>query len=348
MNISRRSFIKGLCLLTSGWTVKGWAAPLMVSDSGSTLHRVSETRTHMGTFVTITLFHPSPDLGQEIIASAFSRLETLLHFYNRHESGSPLSYLNRQGSLKNPPLELLTILNKAQKLHAWSGGLFDVTIKPVLDLYEEAYSLGTLPESATVRKTLSRVGLPSLEISRKKIAFKKEGMGITLDGLAKGTVIDGTIQFLKQKGIKHALVEAGGDLRVIGGRGPGSPWRIVVYNPLRENETLEPIALSEGAVATSGCYFVHFDPRQDHFHILSPETGGSPLFSTSATVVAPTAEEADGLATSLMLLSPDRALSAINRDGRLAALIIAREGQKIPSAGWARFGKNGAPGLSNG
>jgi FAD:protein FMN transferase len=87
-------------------------------------------------------------------------------------------------------------------------------------------------------------------------------------------------------------------------------------------------------VATSGCYFVYYDPRQDHFHILSPDSGSSPPWSTSATVIAPTAEEADALATSLMLLSPEQALSFINRDKRLAAMIITREGQRLPSSRW--------------
>jgi FAD:protein FMN transferase len=332
-SIPRRTFVKALCLLCSGWSVKSWAAPL-IGSAKSPLHRVSETRTHMGTFVTIALFHPSQEKAREIIEAAFLHMEKLIHLYNRHEEGSPLSYLNRQGFLNDPPPELLVILQRARELHSRSSGLFDVTIKPVLDLFEEAHILGGLPESSTVRKTLSQVGLSNLDIDRKKIFFKKEGMGITLDGLAKGTVVDGTIDFLRKKGVEQALVEAGGDLRVIGGRGLNSPWRIAVYNPHQEKEAQEPIRLSEGALATSGCYFVSYDSRQDQFHILSPETGFSPPWSTSATVIAPTAEAADGLATSLMLFSPAQGLSLINRDERLAAMIITREGQKMRSARW--------------
>jgi thiamine biosynthesis lipoprotein len=332
--MDRRTFIQSLCLLCSGWTAKSWAAFPNQDSLSSSLHRVSESKTHMGTFVTITLFHPSQEKAGAIAEAAFLHMEKEIHLYNRHEEGSPLSYLNRQGFLNNPPPELLAILERARELHSRSSGVFDVTIKPVLDLYEEAFLLGRLPESAAVGKTLPRVGFSNLKINGKKITFQKEGMGITLDGLAKGTVIDGTIEFLRKNGIKHALVEAGGDLRVIGGRGLGSPWRIAVYDPHEINGAQERIALTEGAVATSGCYFVYYDPRQDHFHILSPESGSSPPWSTSATVIAPTAEEADALATSLMLLSPEQALSFINRDKRLAAMIITREGQRLPSSRW--------------
>jgi FAD:protein FMN transferase len=344
----RRTFIKSLCILCSSLTVKSWAAPLIDSDLGSTLHRVSETKTQMGTFVTITLFHPSQEKAREIIEAAFLQMEKLIHFYNRHEEGSPLSYLNRQGYLNDPPPELLAILQRAREFHSRSRGVFDVTVKPILDLYEESYLLGRLPESATLRETLSRVGFSNLKVHRKNIAFQKEGMGLTLDGMAKGTVVDGTINFLRKKGVEHALVEAGGDLRVIGGRGLNSPWRIAVYNPHQEKEAQEPIRLSEGAVATSGCYFVSYDSRQDHFHILSPETGFSPPWSTSATVIAPTAEAADGLATSLMLLSPEQGLSFVNRHENLAAMIITRKGHRLRSSRWPGFEETNSRRINHG
>lgn len=333
----RRDFIKAVCLLCSGWSAKSWAAPLADSFPETSLKRVSETKTRMGTFVTITLYHASRERARDIIEAAFLHMENLIHLYDRHEEGSPLSYLNRQGFLDNPPPALLSILERAGAFHSRSRGNFDVTVKPVLDLYEEARLSGRLPEPNAVRETLCRVGFSNIEVHRKRIVFRKEGMGITLDGLAKGTVIDGTIRFLKTKGVNHALVEAGGDLRVMGGKPLGEPWQIAVYDPQGEKGARERIALYEGAVATSGCYFVYFDSGKDHYHILSPETGTSPSWSVSATVIAPTAEEADALATSLMLLPPNRGLSWINRQPNLAALIITRGGPKVCSSQWSRF-----------
>jgi thiamine biosynthesis lipoprotein len=100
-------------------------------------------------------------------------------------------------------------------------GLFDdhqTGIGPMNPQRKEAVS----PADPAIREALSRVGAAGLKLGSKKIAFLKEGMGITLDGIAKGTIVDETIAFIRQAGIQHALVDAGGDLRVMGD-GPGSP-----------------------------------------------------------------------------------------------------------------------------
>ena len=137
-----------------------------------------------------------------------------------------------------------------------------------------------------------------------------------------------------KQGIRHALVDAGGDLRVLGGRADGLPWRIGVYDPAGETKSQEMIFLREGAVATSGNYMVFFDREKVHHHILSPESGSSPPWSTGTTVIAPSAETADALATSLMLFSPEEGLSFINRRERLAAMLLTREGKKAYSGRW--------------
>jgi FAD:protein FMN transferase len=330
---TRRRFLENIFILGSSLVVEGWASSLF-SSPGTFLQRVTGTRSLMGTFVTLVIYHPSQEKGQKLIEAAFLQMENMIHIFNRHEKGSPLSFLNRQGHISNPPPELLALLRRAREFHRRSQGLFDITIKPVLDLYEESFLLGGLPASASLRESLSLVGFSNLTIGKKEVFFNRPGMGLTLDGLAKGTVIDKTIDFLKGKDIKHALVVAGGDLRVMGGRGSNTPWQIAVYNPNTGRPIKEGISLFKGALATSGCYFSYYDSLQAHFHVLSPESGNSPPWASSATVLAPTAEEADALATSLMLLSPEQGISFINQYPHLAALIVTREGRLIPSSKW--------------
>jgi thiamine biosynthesis lipoprotein len=334
--MNRRSFIQGLGILSAGWTVKGWTAPPNTPPLPSSLAPTSETRNLMATFVTISLFHPSRDQAQAVLGAAFQRMDELIRLFNRHDPGSALSVLNEKGCLSDPPPELLKLLGRFMAIHARTEGLFDVTIKPVLDLYESAKEEGRLPAAPAIREALSRVGAAGLELSPQKIAFRKEGMGITLDGIAKGNIVDETITFIRKKGIRQALVAAGGDLRVMGGRADGLPWRIGVYDPAGETKSQEVIFLREGAVATSGNYMVYFDREKVHHHILSPETGTSPPWSAQTTVIAPSAETADALATSLMLFSPEEGLAFINRQERLAALVLHKEGKKTPSSRWPR------------
>lgn len=335
--MDRRTFIQTLCILSAGKAVEGFAAPMNTVSFSSSLVQVSETRNLMGTFVTITLLHPSRDQAQTVLGTAFHKMEKWIQLFNRHESGTPLDYLNERGFIQGPPPELVKVLRQSLMIHSRTGGLFDVTVKPLLDLYETENRLGRLPSGPSIREALNRVGASGLKIEPKKISFCKEGMGITLDGIAKGTIVDKIIGFLKENGIEHALVDAGGDLRVFGGRnGTGLPWRIAVHDPANERATGERIFLTDGAVATSGNYMVYFDQEKVHHHILSPESGVSPSWSVSSSIIAPTAEEADALATAIMVLDPRESLSLINQDRRLAALWITREGKKIKSLRWKR------------
>jgi thiamine biosynthesis lipoprotein len=226
-------------------------------------------------------------------------------------------------------------------IHFRTSGAFDITIKPVLDVYEAEAEKesGRLPSTASIQAALSRVDAAGVKIGSKKITFGQEGMGITLDGIAKGTIVDKTVTFLQSHGIRHALVVAGGDLRVIGGRSAGLPWRIAVYDPTNGKKSQEIISLAEGAMATSGNYMVYFDQEKIHHHILSPESGVSSPWSVSATVIAPSAEEADALSTSLMVLNPEDGGSLINRDERLASRLITRDGKKVHSLKWPKTSK---------
>ena len=334
--MNRRAFIQGLGILSAGWSVKGWTAPLNTIPFSSSLFQTTETRNLMGTFVTLTLLHPSRDQAQAVLGAAFQRLEALIRLFNRHDPGSALSVLNEKGCLPGPPPELVKLLDRSRIFHSLTRGLFEITIKPVLDLYESEKERSCLPAASSIREALTLVGTSALEISPQKIAFSKEGMGITLDGIAKGTIVDETIAFIRKAGIQHALVDAGGDLRVMGGRGSGSPWRIAVYDPSAGEKSQEVISIREGAIATSGNYMVYFDQEKIHHHILSPESGYSPSAAVSATVTAPTAETADALATTLMLFSPAEGRSFIDRQERLAARLLTGEGEKVYSGGWLK------------
>ncbi len=154
--MDRRAFIQSLFILSAGWTAKGWAAPMSTVPFSPSLVQVSETRNLMGTFVTITLLHPSPDQAQTVLEAAFHQMENWIQIFNRHESGSCLSCLNERSFLKDPPPELLRVLRKAKAFHSRTRGFFDVTIKPVLDLYESQNESGRIPTSAAIQQALSQ------------------------------------------------------------------------------------------------------------------------------------------------------------------------------------------------
>jgi thiamine biosynthesis lipoprotein len=137
-------------------------------------------------------------------------------------------------------------------------------------------------------------------------------MGVTLDGIAKGYIVDQGMNALRTTGITDAYVEAGGDLMVIGTRQDGKDWRIGIRNPRSDNlEHMDTISLSDRAIATSGDYLQYFTEDKMVHHIIDPHSGFSPLQIASSSILAPSVALADGLATATMVLGAERSLDLL-------------------------------------
>ena len=137
-------------------------------------------------------------------------------------------------------------------------------------------------------------------------------MGVTLDGIATGYILDNSINILKSNGIKSALINFGGTLATIGSRHDGTPWEVGIVDPITPTNTIGTLYLRDQAVATSGDYEDYFTSNKEYYHIIDPFTARSPLFSHSATVVASTAMVADPLGVALMVESPSEAMNLID------------------------------------
>ncbi|MBW2742244.1 MAG: FAD:protein FMN transferase [Deltaproteobacteria bacterium] len=159
-------------------------------------------------------------------------------------------------------------------------------------------------------------------------------MQISLDGIAKGYIVDQAANLIKLNGIKYALINAGGDVRVIGGNGPDKAWQIGIKDPLEKREVTELFKLNNGAVATSGNYENYFDKDKIHHHIIDTSTGDSPFQTISTTVIAPTVMQADALSTSLFIHNPKDGINLADSLSNIEALIIAKGGIKYQSSGW--------------
>jgi thiamine biosynthesis lipoprotein len=170
-------------------------------------------------------------------------------------------------------------------------------------------------------------------------------MGITLDGIAKGYVVDRASGVLTRRGVKDHLINAGGDIRVSGRREGGAPWRVAIRDPRDERRPAEILLLREGAIATSGNYEVcHHRERLCH-HIVDPATGSSPGLADSVSVTAPTAMAADAVSTSVFVMGPARGVRLADSLPRCECLVLASSrggrGGRWRSSGWRSSGWRG-------
>src|SRR5262245_38237343 len=208
-------------------------------------------RPAMGTVVSVVALHPSRALAEDATFGAFEEMERMIGILDRHDATTPVAHLNHAGALDDAPPELTDVVRAALRYHHLTCGAFDVTVKPLVDLLR---ATGGEPTPAERREAAELVGASFLRVDGRRLRFDRTGMGVTLDGIAKGYVVDRIAATLAARGIRHFLINAGGDIRAGGGRHDGRPWTIGVRDPNDPERFSEVVSLHDGAIATSGNY----------------------------------------------------------------------------------------------
>lgn len=328
--ITRRNFIK---LLSSLGAVV--CLPFNATAYGdSKLRRVSSARLAMGTTVDIILIYKPGSDYHAAMEDAFAEIKRLADLMNYYDPNSQLSKLNAEGHLENADPAVIEVFRNALKYYKLTKGAFDVTVLPILQLYQRKFDKNTRPTDKEIHDVLQYVGSDKIKLKGRNIILEKKGMEITLAGLAKGYIVDRASKVLLNHGIKNHLINAGGDIMAVGLRGDGKPWKVAIQDPQDMNNYLDIIELTNKAVATSGNYENYFDPDKKFYHITNPKTGFSPAVNSSTSVIAPTTMESDALATALMVMSPDHGIKFINSLPECECLIITRDEKLFRSSGW--------------
>lgn len=329
--ISRRNFLQIIAVSA----VAGATAKLSF-DALSAPEPATATRLLMGTVVNLTVISPDKAAAQAAIESTLNRMAELEDILSRFKPQSQLAQLNRNGRLDDAHPALIEIVAQAHQLSDLSGGAFDITVKPLVDLYQQYQATDSLPPEADIAAVLETVDYRRIEVIGEQITFNQPGMSITLDGIAKGYIIDEGVAVLKQAGFKNVMVEAGGDLLASGQKSAGEAWQIGLQSPRKlQPGLLATLVVQNKAVATSGDYMQAFTADLSQHHILDPRTGYSAPELASATVIAPSAMLADGLATTAMVLTPQRGLRLIERVPNCEACLVDKNLQQFKTVNFA-------------
>jgi thiamine biosynthesis lipoprotein len=298
--------------------------------------KVNSARPAMGTLVSVTALHRSQDRIEEAIGRAFDEMDRLIGILSRFESSSAVSLLNRDGRLADVPPEVSRVFSRALSYHGASRGAFDITVQPLVDLFRASLQAESPAEPGVdqVRDALTRVGSQNIAMSRRSIRFERDGMGVTLDGIAKGYIVDAVAAVLERDGVKNYLINAGGDIRASGTKEDKEPWTVAVQDPAKRGDFPDLVHLKNGAVATSGSYEIYFDRERAFHHIVDSGTGRSPSRKASVTVVAPSAMAADALATAAFVMDPGGGVAFIDSLSRCECLIVDTHGCQLKSKRW--------------
>ncbi len=243
----------------------------------------------------------------EVLREAENSLRNLEAKLSVWVNRSELSQLNRAQANVIAPLseQALHVLRAARQAHAETGGAFDVTCRPQIQLWRKAAELGTAPSEQELAAARAASNWAEVRLTDRGVVKRRSSVQFDLGGIAKGYAIDLAIETLREQGWYGGLVNVGGDIRCFGATPTGEPWTIDVQDPFG-NGKLGTLVVTDMAVCTSGNYRRYFEADgRRHSHIIDPRTGLPAEAACSVTVLAPDALTADIWATALSVLGPE-------------------------------------------
>lgn len=260
--------------------------------------------------------------------SVRSALDSVGHTLSVFDPNSLVSTVNRQDSTPVNS-DFIQVYVMSRKINKLSDGLFDPTLAPVIDAWGFGPSHAISPDTARIDSLMNFVGIDKTRLSHDALVKENPAIAFNFSAIAKGFGCDRVGEMLAGCGVKNYLVEIGGEILAAGSNPEGHEWRVSIDRPIFSDSAIVHdsqvvIAFSDKGMATSGNYRNFNKDRDGHRfgHTISALTG-RPIQTDvlSATVLAPTAMEADALATAFMALGSERAMK-INRNLRLPVMLI--------------------------
>lgn len=261
-------------------------------------------------------------------------LETVDAAMSTWREDSELSRFNqRQDQSEWTPVSeaLFEVLSASQTVAEQSGGAFDITIGPVVNLWGFGPDAQPeqVPEDEALKQRLLRTGFRFLELDAERQAIRAQRpQYLDLSGIAKGYGVDAVARYLQEQGVDRYLVEIGGEVRVSGRKPDGSAWRLAVEEPVAQaRQVNRVVAMDRNGMATSGDYRNYYESNgQRYSHTIDPSTGRPVSHRlASVTVIADTSMMADAWATAFTVIGYEEGYRlALQKN--LAAYFIVREG----------------------
>jgi len=288
-------------------------------------NEIDKTFFALGTINNIRIF----DSKKENVAE--KAIERVAEIDNRMSAFKPESDISKLGansgqSFQSIHKDTFQLIHKAVEFGDLSNGAFDITIRPLVDLWGINKKGSFVPSDFEIQKTLSLIDYQAIRLNPESwgVFLKKPGQALDLGGIAKGFAADEVKRILLEDGIQSALINLGGNVVTVGKRPDGQPWQIGIQNPLAPTgQYLGVLSASDKTVVTSGSnerFFINDGIR--YHHILDPRTGKPAQNSLlSVTAVCTCSADADALTTALFILGPEKSLPLLSKMGAEAIFV---------------------------
>jgi thiamine biosynthesis lipoprotein len=312
---------------------------ITVSFTGcSGVKKVTKTRFMMDTIVDLTVYGTSKKTAEPLIEEVFVEMQRLESIFDKNNPESDISRINDAAGRDWVEVEPETIfvLQQALEMAQKTGGAYDPTVGPLMELWGFGTELAAVPPQEEIDVVLPFVDYTAIQLDTAagKVFLPQRGMRLDFGGIAKGFIVDQGQKILDRFPVGGSYISAGGDLKVSGNKPSGEKWRIAIQDPRDPQEWAAIIPLQGGSVATSGDYQRSFKENGEVFHhILDPHQGMPATGLRSATVVAPDAMAADALATAVFVLGKKEGLKLLESLDGIEGVVIDLGGEIHASSG---------------
>jgi thiamine biosynthesis lipoprotein len=282
----------------------------------------------MGNRFEFTVIAENKAIGDQAIDQAITEVKRIEELLSTFKESSQANEINDQAGIRPVKIdrEVLLLISRANKISAITDGAFDITYGSIdKSLWNFDLNMTSLPDKETALKTVDLINYRHVLINDAEctVMLKNKGMRIGFGGIGKGYAADKARQILQNLGIKSGIVNAAGDLITWGEQLNGSAWTIGIADPDQSGRPFSSLNISNMAIATSGNYekYVIIDGRR-YSHTIDPKTGFPVSGIKSVSILCPSAELADALATPVIVMGVKVGLNLINQLHHVECVII--------------------------
>ncbi|MGY4385531.1 thiamine biosynthesis lipoprotein [Pedobacter sp. UYP24] len=285
----------------------------------------------MGGRFDITIVAKDSLLAESNIDSVIKEISRIENLISDWKANSQVSNVNRNAGIApfKVDKELFTLTKRALQLSKITNGAFDISFAAMDKIWKFDGSMTAMPTEEAVKRSVEKVGYKNiiLDSAASTIFLKLKGMKLGFGALGEGYAADKCREMMLAKGINAGIVNASGDMSTWGKQPNGKYWTIGITNPLKEDQIFAVIPLTKSAVVTSGSYrkFVTFNGKR-YSHIINPITGYPATGLCSVTVIGPSAEVANGLSTSTMVLGKTDGINLLKKYPNYSYIMITDQG----------------------
>lgn len=289
----------------------------------------------MGSSFEFTIVHHDADTARQLLQYCVDETTRLENLLSEWIPGSEVSQVNDNAGVKAMEVspEVYGLTERALRISELTQGAFDITFQGMKIWKFDKEDHAQLPSVSDIKSEFQRVGYQDVElIAPNKIFLKKKSMAIGFGAIGKGFAADHLKQKLIEKGVSAGVINASGDIAAWGTHADGQAWKVGIADPQQPEKLTFGFPFSDEAVATSGNYekyFLHEGKR--YAHIINPKTGYPVTDKKSVTVISPSAELSDALATALFVMDPETGLHLVEQLPQVRCLIVDADDQVYTS-----------------